>query len=88
VGGAVALLGRITDMYRILFGKHEEKILLREFMRKCTNNTKNDFKEQHVKLWTGFMWLRIGSMKTGTSRLDGKLSEFTSASAMPCGVLA
>jgi hypothetical protein len=59
--GHVARMGENGNMYRLLVGKPEARILLGRPIRRWVNNIKMDLRER-VRLgmvWTGLVWPRI-----------------------------
>jgi hypothetical protein len=58
--GHVARMGEKRNVYRLLVGKPEGKRPLGRPRRKWINNIKMDLLEKGV-LWTGLVWLRIGT---------------------------
>jgi hypothetical protein len=53
-------MGKTRNAYEILVGKPEGKRPLGKPRRRWEDNTRMDLKESG-KLWTGFIWLRIGT---------------------------
>jgi hypothetical protein len=49
------------DVYKILFGKFEGKRPLGRPRHRYEDNIKMSLKKWYVMVWTGFIWLRIGS---------------------------
>jgi hypothetical protein len=50
MGGALTHMGDMSNAYRILDGKREGRVILKWILKKCG-----------VRVWIGFMWLRIGT---------------------------
>jgi hypothetical protein len=48
-------------VYRVLVGKPEGKRLLGKARRRWENNIKMDLQEVGCRVWTGLIWLRIGT---------------------------
>jgi hypothetical protein len=57
----VARMEERRDVYRFLVGKPEEKRPLGRRRRRWENNIKTDFRKGDVRVWTGLIWLRIGT---------------------------
>jgi len=57
----VAYMGEMWNSYKILFGKPEQKTPLERPRRKCEDNNRIDLRDTGGKLWTGFIWHRIGT---------------------------
>jgi hypothetical protein len=57
----VARMGEKRNAYRILVGKPEKKIPLGRPRSKWVDNIKMDLKEIGWEVWTGSIWLRIGT---------------------------
>jgi hypothetical protein len=55
MNGQVARTGEIIYAYSISVGKSDEKRLLGSMI------LKGILKEKGVRMWTGFIWLRIGT---------------------------
>jgi hypothetical protein len=53
--------GRGRSVFRILFGKPEEKKPLGRRGIRWEDDIKIDLKEMVMKVWTEFMWLRVGN---------------------------
>jgi hypothetical protein len=57
-------MGDKRNVYRLLVGKPEEKRPLRRPRRRWVDNIRMDLGEVEcgdVVMWTGFVWLRIGT---------------------------
>jgi hypothetical protein len=52
--------GRGNGLYEILVGKPEGKRLLGRPRHRWDDDFRKDVREIGGKLWTGFIWLRIG----------------------------
>jgi hypothetical protein len=59
--GHVARMGEKRNAYRVLVGKQEGKRPLGRPMREWIYNIKIDLREEDGVVWTGLMWLRIGT---------------------------
>jgi hypothetical protein len=59
--GHVARMGKRRGAYRVLVGKPEGRRPLRRFRRRWEDNIKMDFREVGWRVWTGSIWLRIGT---------------------------
>ena len=59
--GHVARMGESRGLYRVLVGKPEGKRPLGRPRRKSEGNIKMDLQEVGWGLWTGLIWLRIGT---------------------------
>jgi hypothetical protein len=59
--GYVARRGEKRNEYRLLVGKPEGKRTLGRPKRRCVDKIKMDILEIGVGLWTGLVWLRIGT---------------------------
>ena len=59
--GHVARMGEWRGVYRILVGKHEGKRPLGRHSRKWYVILKCIFRKQDVRVWSGLIWLRIGT---------------------------
>jgi hypothetical protein len=57
----LARMGRMKNAYRILVGNPEGKRLLRRPDHRWEDNIRMDLREIGEKLWTEFIWLRIGT---------------------------
>jgi hypothetical protein len=61
MSGACSMEGKNgRDTYRIFVGKHEWKNPFPIPKRRQKNNIKIDLKENGMRVWTGFIWLRTG----------------------------
>jgi hypothetical protein len=54
-------MGDKRNAYNILVGKPEGKRLLGRPRRRWKDNIRMDLREYGTKVWTGFIWLRIGN---------------------------
>jgi hypothetical protein len=54
-------MGENGNTYRILVGKPERKRPLGRPRRRWEDNIKMDVKREDVVVWTGVIWLRIGT---------------------------
>jgi hypothetical protein len=59
--GHVARIGEKRNVYRLLVGKPEGKRPLGRPRRRWINKIKMDLLEIGLSLWTGLVWLRIGT---------------------------
>ena len=59
--GHVARMGKKRGVYRVLVGKPEGKRPLRRPRRRREDNIKIDLYEVGGGVWTGSIWLRIGT---------------------------
>jgi hypothetical protein len=59
--GRVARMGEGRNVYRVLVGKPEGKRALGRPRRKWEYGIKMDFEEIVWGVWSGFIWLRIGT---------------------------
>jgi hypothetical protein len=66
MGVACSTYGERRGVYRVLVGKPEGKRSLGRPWHRLGDNLKVDLKEWHVGIWTGSIWLRIG---TGSGQL-------------------
>jgi hypothetical protein len=57
----VARMGEKRNVYRLLVGKPEGKRPLGRPRRRWIDNIKIDLLEIRLELWTGLVWLRIGT---------------------------
>jgi hypothetical protein len=58
----VTSIGKMQNAYKILITKPEENEMLGKSMHKGEDNIKVDVKEQQGwRLWTGLIWLRVGT---------------------------
>ena len=57
----MARMGERRDAYRVLVGNPEGKRPLGKPKRRWEDNIKIIFRKWDVKVWTGLMWLRIGT---------------------------
>jgi hypothetical protein len=60
--GHVAYIGGNRNAYRVLMGKPEGKRQLGRPRRRWEDNIKMDLKLQDEVVWTGLIWLRIGTI--------------------------
>jgi len=60
MGGECSAYGG-RGLYRVLVGKPEEKRQLGKPRRRWENNIKMDLQEVGCGVWTGSIWLRIGT---------------------------
>jgi len=60
MGGHVARMGETRGVYMFLLGKPERRPLLRPRCR-WEDNIKIDLQEMGCGVWTGSVWLRIGT---------------------------
>jgi hypothetical protein len=61
VGRAYSTNGEKRNAYRLLVGKPEGKRPLGRPRRRRESNIKIDLREHDGVVWTGFIWLRIGT---------------------------
>jgi hypothetical protein len=61
MGGACSTKGKKTNTYRILAGNPEEKRSLGRPRRRLVDNIIMDLREMDGMVWTGLIWLRIGT---------------------------
>jgi hypothetical protein len=54
-------MGEKRNVYRLLVGKPEGKRPLGRPTHRCIDNIKIDLLEVRLMLWTGLVWLRIGT---------------------------
>jgi hypothetical protein len=54
-------MGEVVNAYSILVGKPEGNIPLVKSTRRCEDNIRMDLMEIKWRLWTGFVWLKIGT---------------------------
>jgi hypothetical protein len=54
-------MGQKRNVYRLLVGKPEGKRPLGRPRRRWIGNIKMDLLEMGLMLWTGLVWLRIGT---------------------------
>jgi hypothetical protein len=59
--GHVASMGEMRNVHNILVGKPKEKRPLGKPRRRWEDNIGMDLREVGGKVWTGFIWLRIGT---------------------------
>jgi hypothetical protein len=59
--GHVTSIGEMRNVYKILIGKPEGKRPLRRPGRRWEDNIRTDLSELGGKVWTGCIWLRIGT---------------------------
>jgi hypothetical protein len=59
--GHVARMGEKRNVYRLLVGKPEGRRPLGRPRRRWIDNIKMDLLEIGLNLWTGLVWLRIGT---------------------------
>jgi hypothetical protein len=62
VGGACGTYGRGEKRVRVLVGKPEGKRSLERPRRRWENGIKLDLREIVWGVWSGFTWLRIGTV--------------------------
>jgi hypothetical protein len=55
-------MGEGRNVYRVLVGKHEGKRPLERLRRRWENGIKMDIREIGWGVWSGFSWLRIGTV--------------------------
>jgi hypothetical protein len=60
--GHAACMGEIRNEYTLLVGKPEGKGPLGRPRHRWEDNIKMELMKQGGKLWTGFIWLRIGTV--------------------------
>jgi hypothetical protein len=60
--GHVARMGEGRNVYRVLVGKPEGKSPLERPRRRWENGIKMDIMEIVWGVWSGFIWLRIGTV--------------------------
>jgi hypothetical protein len=54
-------MGKIRNSYKIMVGKPEGRKPLGTSMHRWGDNIRMDFREYGGMVWTGFIWLRIGT---------------------------
>jgi hypothetical protein len=54
-------MGERGNTYKILDGNPEGKRPLGIYRRRLEDNIRMDLREIRWKLWTGFIWLRVGT---------------------------
>jgi len=54
-------MGEKRDVYKVLVGRHEGKRPLGRPMRRWEDNIKMGLQEVGCGVWTGSIWLRIGT---------------------------
>jgi hypothetical protein len=59
--GHVARMGEGRNVYRVLMGKPEGKRPLGRPRRRWMNSFRIDAREIRLGVWSGFIWLRIGT---------------------------
>jgi len=59
--GHVARMGEMKNTFKILVGKLEGKEPLGRHKRVCEDNIRMDLRETLREMWTGYVWLRIGT---------------------------
>jgi hypothetical protein len=59
--GHVAFMGEMRNAYKIFIRKHERKRPHGRARHRWEVNISMDLREMGCKMWTGFIWLRIGS---------------------------
>jgi hypothetical protein len=59
--GHVPRIGEMRNAYKILIGKPEGKRPFGKPRRRWEDNIMVDLKERGCKMWTGFIWPRIGT---------------------------
>ena len=59
--GHVASVGERRGVYRVLVGKPEGKRPLGRPSRRWHDNIKMDLRKWDMRVWTGLIWLRIGT---------------------------
>jgi hypothetical protein len=59
--GHVARMGATKNVYKMLAGKPEARKPLGRPRRRWEDNVSMDLREIGWEVWTGFMWLRIGT---------------------------
>jgi hypothetical protein len=64
--GCVACVGERRGVYRVLVGKPEGKRPLGRPRHKLELNIKMDLQEAGWGVWTGLIWLRIGTQVAGS----------------------
>jgi hypothetical protein len=66
LAGHVAQIGEKRISYRILVGKPERKRSLGRPRHRWVDNIKMDLREMGRVVWTGLIWLRIGTNGEGS----------------------
>jgi len=61
MGGVCSTYGERRSVYVVLVGKPEGKRPLGKPMRRWEDNIKMDLQEEGLGVWTGSIWLRIGT---------------------------
>ena len=59
--GYVERMGKRSGIYRVLIGKPEGDRPLGRPRRRWKDNIKKDLQEVGCGVWTGWIWLRIGT---------------------------
>jgi hypothetical protein len=59
--GHVACIGAMRNTYKVLVGKLEGKESLGRLRLRWKHNIKIAFEKLGVRMWTGFMWFRVGT---------------------------
>jgi len=61
MGGTCSTNGEIRNPYKILVGKPDGNRSLGKHRHRYEGNVKMDVRKYIGKLWSGFIWLRIGT---------------------------
>ena len=61
LGGPCSTYGERRGAYRVFVGQPEGRRLLERPRRRWKNNIKMDLYEVGCEVWTGLIWLRIGT---------------------------
>jgi hypothetical protein len=59
MGGQVARMGEMINVYKLLIGRLERKTLIRKHRRRWEDINRMDLKYVE-RMWIGLNWLRIG----------------------------
>jgi ribosomal protein S30 len=59
--GSVTRMGKVRNAFSIVVGKAERKRQLGRPRRRWDGNIKIDLRKKCGRVWTGFIWLRIGT---------------------------
>jgi hypothetical protein len=54
-------MGEMRNLFSILVGEPEGKRQLAKRRRRWENNIRMDLREVGWRVWTGFIWLRVGT---------------------------
>jgi hypothetical protein len=59
--GNVERMGEMRNGYKMLVGKPEGKRPFGRRRRRWEDNIKTNLWEKYFRMWTGFIWLRLGT---------------------------